>query len=198
VELLVWLSLVVALVGFGSPAPRPMSQSTSLAAQRASALLAHSPVRFIAVRELVHGSLPGGQTFTISGERYRFQGRVYFSLAISIDRAGEPPGRGGGASFNPVQSPGVLAFTFITTGSCPHKYAVVFRLVRARSDVVLARRDHRTTVLRYAPIPAVLHAHGVLVHARLADAPDEVVVRRPDGKRVHDGKFQTGRRCLPG
>lgn len=199
-KLLVWVCLAVAVAfgGYGGLSARSMSHSTARAAQRQSDLLAHSPVRFIAVRQLAHGRLPGKQTFAITGERYRFQGRLYFSLAISINRPGEPPGGGGGAGFNPSQSPGVLAFTFITANTCPHTYAVVFGLLRARSDLVLARRGHHTTVLRHASIPAVLHANGVLVYGRLADAPNEVSVQRPDGKRLLDDKFQIGGRCLPG
>jgi hypothetical protein len=155
-------------------------------------------MRFIAVRQLAHGTLPGRQTFTLTGERYRFQCRLYLTLAIAVNRPGTPPGGGGGASFNPVEEPGALASTYMTDGTCPHRYAVVFGLLRARSDVVLARRGHRTTVLRHTSIPAVLRAHGVLVYAVLADAPNQVIVKRPDGKRVLDQKFYVPRRCTPG
>jgi hypothetical protein len=195
---LVWVGVAVALGGSGGLVARSISQSTAVASPRTSDPQVASPVRFIAVRHLANGRLPGGQTFTIVGERYRFQGRLYFSLAISINRPGEPPGGGGGASFNPAQSPGVLAFTFITANACPHSYAVVFGLLRAPSDVVLARRGDITAVLRHVSIPPVLHAHGVLVYARLSDAPNEVIVQRPDGKRQLDDKFHFGGRCLPG
>lgn len=155
-------------------------------------------MRFLAVRHLAHGTLPGRETFTITGERYRFQCRLYFSLAISINRPGAPPGGGGGGAFNPSQSPGVLAFTFVTANTCPHTYAVVFGLLRTPSGVVLARRGNRTTMLRHTAIPSVLHAHGVLVYARLADAPNEVIVQRRDGQRMLDTRFPLGGPCLPG
>jgi hypothetical protein len=145
---------------------------------------------------LAHGALPGKQTYTITGERLRFQGRVYFTLAISIDRPGEPPGGGGGASFNPSQTPGIFANT--TLSACvPHPYAVVFGLLRAPSDTVVVRRGRGRTVLRHIPIPAVLHAHGVLAYARLAGVPSEVIVKRPDGTRALDEKLPGGG-CSPG
>jgi hypothetical protein len=147
--------------------------------------------RFFAVRQLAHGSLPRRRTFTVTGERYRFQGRVYFTLAVSINRPGAPPGGGGGGGFNPSESRGVLAFTFITVCGY-HPYAVVFGLLRATSDKVVAVRGPRASVLRHVLIPGVLHARGVLVYAPLAGPPSELVVRQPDGKRVLDQKFGNG------
>jgi hypothetical protein len=191
-KLLSWVCLVVVLGGLSA---RPISQSTAGTAQRTSARPA-SPIRWIAVRQLVHGTLPGKQSYTIIGERYRFQRRVYFTLAISIDRPGLPPGGGGGGSFNPSQRPGIFVYTAF--GSCvPHPYAVVFGLLRAPSDRVVVRRGSNRTVLRHIAIPTVLHAHGVLAYARLAGAPSEVIVKRPDGTRPVDDKLQGGR-CSPG
>jgi hypothetical protein len=132
------------------------------------------------------GSCRESERSPFIGERYRFEGRLYFSLADSINTPGTPPG--GGGSFNPSQSPAVLAWS--DDVSCaPHRYALVYGLLRAPSDSVRARQDHRTTVLRHASIPAVLHAGGVLVYASLASPPSELIVRRPDGKRVLDDKL---------
>jgi hypothetical protein len=157
-----------------------------------------APVKFVAGgnRELAHGKLPGGQSFTIIGERYRFEGRLYLSLAISVNRPGTPPGGGGGGSFNPSESPGVLAWTGMY--ACAPPYAVVYGLLRAPSDSVRVRKGHRTTVLRHAAIPAPLHAGGVLVYASLAGPPDELIVRGPDGRRVLDNKLSTSpTNCQP-
>ena len=189
-KLLAWAGLVVVLGGVSA---RSISQSTAGATQRTSARPA-SPIRWIAVRPLAHGTLPRRRTFTIIGERDRFQGRVYFTLAVSINRPGAPPGGGGGASFNPSQSRGVLAFTFMTVCG-RHPYAVVFGLLRATSDKVVARRGHGTTVLQHVLIPAALHACGVLVYAPLAGPPCELIVRHPDGTRVLDQKFPSNGPC---
>jgi hypothetical protein len=151
----------------------------------------------MAVRELAHGTLPRRQTFTIIGERYRFQGRVYFSLAVSINRPGAPPGGGGGASFNPSQSRGVLVFTFMAVCG-HHPYAVVFGLLRAGSDEVVARRGPSTTMLPHVLIPGALHARGVLVYAPLAGPPSELIVRQPDGKRVLDQRLPSNGPCPAG
>jgi hypothetical protein len=166
------------------------------AARPASARLKQTPIRWFAVRHLARGSLPGRQTFTITGERYRFQGRVYFTLAISIDRPGAPPGGGGGGSFNPSQTPGTFAYTEIAVCG-RHPYSVVFGLLRAPADVAVVRRGNRRAFLRHVAIPAVLHAHGVLAYVPLSGPPSEVILHRPDGKRVLDDKFSGGF-CSPG
>jgi hypothetical protein len=195
-KLLVWVCVVAGLAGYGVSFARSTPHSNARALQDSSVRLAQSPIRWIAVRQLAHGRLPGRQTFTITGERYRFQGRVYLTLAISIDRPGEPPGGGGGGSFNPSQTPGMLAYTTIVECT-PHPYAVVFGLLRAPSNIVVARVGNSRTVLRHVSIPAVLDAHGVLAYARLAGPPSEVTVQRPDGTRLLDNKFQGGS-CSPG
>jgi hypothetical protein len=189
-KLLRWICLVVAFVGLSA------SSTSHSAIADATGWTAHSPIRWIAVRRLAHGTLPGKQTYTIVGERYRFQRRVYFTLAVSIDRPGLPPGGGGGGSFNPSQTPGVFVYTAL--GACaPHPYAVVFGLLRSPRDKVVARRGARRTVLHQVPIPPVLHAHGMLAYARLGGSPSEVIVRRPDGTRLLDDKLAGGR-CSPG
>lgn len=195
-KLLVSMCLIVGLGGYGASFARSTSIFHAHAAQGTSGRLGHSPIRWIAVRQLAHGRLPGRQTFTITGERYRFQGRVYVTLAISIDRPGEPPGGGGGGSFNPSQTPGVLAYTAIVE-CAPQPYAVVFGLLRAPSDIVVARVGNSRTVVHHVSIPAVLGAHGVLAYARLAGPPSEVTVQRPDGTRLLGDKLQGGR-CSPG
>jgi hypothetical protein len=194
-KLLVGVCLVVLLGGLSA---RSISQSTAGTAQRMAARPAHSPIRWIAVRQLAHGTLPRRRTFTIIGERYRFHGRVYFSLAVSVNRPGAPPGGGGGASFNPSQSRGVLAFSFMTACGPHLLYAVVFGLLRATSDMVVVRRGHGATVLQHVLIPGVLHARGVLVYAPLGGPPSELIVRQPDGKRVLDQRFPSNGPCPAG
>jgi hypothetical protein len=189
------LALVCLVLVLGGWSARSISQSTAGTAQRMAARPAHSPIRWIAVRQLAHGTLPRRRTFTIIGERYRFHGRVYFSLAVSVNRPGAPPGGGGGTSFTPSLSRGVLAFTFMVACGPHLLYAVVFGLLRATSDKVVARRGHGTTVLQDVLIPGALHARGVLVYAPLAGPPSEVIVRQPDGKRVLDQRFPSTGPC---
>jgi hypothetical protein len=55
-------------------------QSLAGAAQRTAAQPARGSIRSIAVRPLAHGTLPGKQTYTIIGERYLFQQRVYLAI----------------------------------------------------------------------------------------------------------------------
>jgi hypothetical protein len=179
------------IVLIGVVATALLCVAPAAAAHRASDPRARCPLRFLTVRQLASGRLPGRRTFTIVGERYRFQCRLYFSLADSENVPGEPPGSGGGGSFNPLESPGVLAWSY--GGLCgPHPSVLAYGLLRAPSDSVRVRVGHRTIVLRHASIPAVLHAGGVLVYASWAGWPSELIVRRPDGKRVLDEKLRTG------
>jgi hypothetical protein len=191
-KLLSWVCLVAVLGGLFA---RSTSQPAALARQRARSQTARSPIRWIAVRQLARGAPPGKQTYTITAERYRFRGRVYFTLAVSIDRPGLPPGGGGGGSFNPSQRPGLFVYTALV-GCAPRPYGVVFGLLRAPLNMVVARRGSKRTVLRHVSIPPVLHAHGVLAYARLGGPPSEVVVQRPDGARLLDDELHGGR-CSP-
>jgi hypothetical protein len=80
-----------------------------------------------------------------------------------------------------------------------HPNAVVFGLLRANTDKVIARRGHGTTVLQHVLIPGALHARGVLVYAPLAGPPSELIVRQPDGKRVVlDQRFPNNGPCPAG
>jgi hypothetical protein len=200
---------IFAVASAGSPPRTPVRTSHPLAATPARAEKVFraglrpaprdatvppppAPLAERGIRQLVRGSLPGGQLFTIVGQRYRFGGRLYFSLNIAITR---PDGGGGG--FTPAQSPGVLAYT--ADVSCtPHRYAVVFGRLRAPSGQAIAREGRGRSVLRHASIPTVLHAHGVPVYGSLTRYPSEVTVIRPDGKRVPDDESPRTTRCLPG
>jgi hypothetical protein len=196
--------LILALTGADLALARPVTGSAAGPGSHYTCLgnaqpglclpAANSPVQFVpgGFRQLAHGTLPGQQTFTISGERYWFQDRLYFTLSIAINRPGVPDGTGG--SFDPSQPRGVLASTVVAACG-PARYAVVFGLLRARSDSVLALRDHRTTSLRHVSIPAALHAGGVLVYASLAGPPSELTVRQPNRKLALDEKFPTHNGC---
>jgi hypothetical protein len=203
---------ISSVAGAGSAAKTPVRTSHALGATPARATTVIRPRLYGAsgdapvpppspvplagkgIRQLASGSLPGGQLFTIVGQRYRFRARLDFSLSIAITR---PGGSGGGGGFTPAQSPGVLAYT-ADVACTPHPYAVVFGLLRAPSDKVIAREGRRRIVLPHVSIPSVLHPHGVLVYASLTRFPNEVTVLRPDGKRVLDDKSPPSTSCNPG
>jgi hypothetical protein len=178
----------VAIVAFtiGSHAHRVVRSnvstkpSASTAKRRGSHPARIGRVRFLAVQQLASGKLSGGETFDIGGELYRFQGRVYFAIYTSVNAPGAPPGGGGGGSFNPAQTPGVLAWE--DSFECPHPHGVlVDGLLRDQAAWVLARYGSATTALRQVHIPPVFGVVGDLVYAVLPRPPRELEVMRYDG-----------------
>jgi hypothetical protein len=146
------------------------------------------PITFLpgGVRTLVHGAAPGGPTFAIVGERYRYEGEVHFELKAEI---GEQRLLGGGSlsalggTERPGQKPGPVLLE-IRKGCQPHEYAILYGLLKSPRDIVLARTAGALRPLHHVRMPASLHAHGVLVYIALSQVPSEVLVRTPSGKTV--------------
>jgi hypothetical protein len=155
------------------------------------------------IRTIASGSLPQGPSFSISGERSRsfsIGGKrstsisaTRFDLSVEVAPEGEGgdliSGAGGialigssvGGSPTPKSSPFVLQ---MSTGCLPHEYAILFGVLRAPADTVLARSSGSLQPFQRARIPAGLHVHGVLAYIPLAAVPSEVLVRTPTGKTV--------------
>ncbi|MHB8490961.1 MAG: hypothetical protein ACYDA6_01940 [Solirubrobacteraceae bacterium] len=79
------------------------------------------------------------------------------------------------------QSP--LGWSF-WTGCHPHEFAILYGLLRAPRDAVLARTAGVLRPLRQVEIPRSLHSGGVLVYAVLPRLPDKLIVRAPGGNTV--------------
>jgi hypothetical protein len=155
------------------------------------------------IRTIASGSLPQGPSFSISGERSRrfsIGGERSTSISatrfdLSIEVAPEEEGgdlisgAGGialigssvGGSPTPKSSPFALQ---MTTGCQPHEYTILFGLLRAPADTVLARSPGSLQPFQRVHIPAGLHVRGVLAYIPLAAVPSEVLVRTPTGKTV--------------
>ena len=72
----------------------------------------------------------------------------------------------------------------IEAGCKPHPYTILYSLLRQPGDTVLSRTGTTITPWRTVPIPADLHAGGVLVYTVLAEPPEEITLRAPDGHTV--------------
>lgn len=141
-------------------------------------------------RTLVHGQTPQGPNFTISGARYRLLGHVHSQLTLSVgtepdgieDESGEEEGTFElSERHRPLQ--GYLE-SKVSTGCWPHEYAILFGLLEKPHDTVLAKVSGTLLALNSIPIPASVHAHGVLVYLASASQPEEIVVRSPSGSVV--------------
>lgn len=163
-------------LGFPSFVPHPVSGS-------APKLVKYKPSKDSVVflpgglRPIAHGRAPGGPAFSIIGEHYRWRGHKYFAIQIEVEG-----GEGGGESES-GQRPKVFSSS-IWTACKPHPYAIVYGLLKAPRDGVLARYGGRLRTLRQVRIPASFHAGGRLVYAALPGVPGELLVRAPSGRTL--------------
>jgi hypothetical protein len=144
------------------------------------------------VQRLVRGRLATGAKFSVSGERYSYLGQTYFGLKATVEEQSTASRVGNGSSSTTSTKPGEHGVSVIRmqtgcTGS--HAYALAFGFLRAPRDTVLAQGHEATTVLHHVPIPASLHAGGVLVYSLLPSTPSDVIVRAPNGKTVSDESY---------
>jgi hypothetical protein len=172
---------------------------------------AKNPIKYApgGIARLVHESLPQGPTFTIRAERFRKLGASYFELKAEVS---EPRlfGTGGvsGSLFGSESEaevgppPGLLGHTIrlgglgeggpfaphSSAGCEPQPYAIVYGLLKAPDDTVLARVSGKLVPLRKVAIPARLHAGGVLAYGAFSPMPSELLVRSPAGKTVGSEK----------
>jgi hypothetical protein len=183
------------------PSPIPVSLTELDAEGRTLAVLklpavvecTKHPVKYFpgGIVRLIHESPPQIPAFTLRAERYRKLGTVHFEFKLEVSneeelfgggggggflesRVEEGTGLGGGRSFQPQ----------ISSGCQPQPYAIIYGLLEAPRDTVLARVSGTLVPLREVPIPARLHAGGVLAYAALSPLPTELLVRSPNGKTV--------------
>jgi hypothetical protein len=141
-----------------------------------------NPLRFLpgGLGPIGHGRVPGGPSFSIVGEHYRFLGRDYFEMDIDTEEGG-----GGESPSGPARLLGWHHWM-----ACkPHEYAIVYGLLKTPRDVVLARSQGGLEPLRHVRIPPRFHAEGVLVYIVLPSMPTELVVRNPLGRTVFAEKL---------
>lgn len=148
-----------------------------------------SPLKFLpgGIRTLVSMRVPNGPRFQIVAQRYRFLGHVHLDLTASV--AGESPS--GGASFSighRSQGAGLhgraarAVFEPQSESGCdPEPYTIVFGILHRRHDTVLARTAAGLVPLHLQPVPASLHANGVLAWGAFSPPAAELRVDGPRG-----------------
>jgi hypothetical protein len=141
---------------------------------------------------LVHGSVPQGPTFTIRAERFRELGHIHFELKSETSNEEDPFGggsAGGGelelrAEEHAFPARGRVFEPKTSSGCTPQPYAIIYGLLKAPHDTVLARVAGSLVPLSNVPIPARLHAGGALAYGVLSPLPTELVTRDPHGRIV--------------
>jgi hypothetical protein len=144
-------------------------------------------------RTIVSGSLPQGPSFSIIDARYSAMGETHLNLSVEVASEGDLGGVSSssssgvvGAGPRPKPSPFTLE---MATGCQPHEYAILYGILQAPGDTVLARSSGDLVPFRWARIPASLHVRGVLAYIALPGVPSEVLVRTPSGKTVFTEKL---------
>ncbi|MGD0455545.1 MAG: hypothetical protein ABSB69_18320 [Solirubrobacteraceae bacterium] len=166
-----------------------------------------NPIKYApgGIVRLIHESLPQGPSFTIRAERFRKLGATHFELKAEVSEqrlfsAGDEIGSlfGTESESEPGPPPGVPGhairlgglgeggtFAPHTSDGCePQPYAIVYGLLKAPRDTVLARVSGKLVPLRKVAIPARLHADGVLAYGAFSPLPSELLVRSPAGKII--------------
>jgi hypothetical protein len=128
---------------------------------------------------LVTSTTPDGGRFTIEGVRFDFgRNHSHFSLTLRPST----PAYDNEASTIEVGGPGPKAFEWEAGQACPpHAHAIVYGILHAPGDSVLARTPAGLVQLTKVPIAAQLHAAGPLAYGVFAALPSELIVRRSDG-----------------
>lgn len=142
------------------------------------------PVKILpgGLRTIVRDRVSNGPAFRIIGERFRFLGKVEFSLKVSVARTvGEASGGSARGSFGGRNVP----FSLQTQSGCrPHPYTIMYGILTRPRDSVLAKAGGKLYVLRHVAPPTSLHAGGVLAYAAVPGEPSELIIRAPGGRTV--------------
>jgi hypothetical protein len=140
---------------------------------------------------LVHESPPQIPAFTIRGEHFRKLGTEHFELKFRISNeehlfGGGGEGAGGFAgSLSMPEGSGRALEPMASSGCQPQPYAIIYGLLEAPHDTVLARVSGDLVPLRTVTIPAREHAGGVLVYGAFSPLPTELIIRNASGKTVN-------------
>jgi hypothetical protein len=183
------------------PSPIPVSlteldaQGDTLAMLKLPAVVecTKHPVKYFpgGIVRLVRESPPQIPAFTVRAERYRKLGTVHFELKLEVSNEEELFGGGGEGFLGEGELvPGAstrsrLTFTPLASSGCqPQPYAIVYGVLKAPRDTVLARVSGGLVPLRKVAIPARMHAGGVLVYGAFSPLPTELLVRGARGTTI--------------
>jgi len=130
--------------------------------------------------DLATGTAPDGQPFTIQASIVHLgRGQTGFDLEL-------PFGLHGGSEGLTIGGPKPKAFPWSVGYECPpHEFSIVYGILAAPGDSVLARTAEGLVSLTKVAIAAKLHSGGPLVYGAFATLPSELVVRRSDGSTLY-------------
>ncbi len=153
-----------------------------------------NPLKYLpgGLRTLVRDRVPSGPSFRIVGEHYRFLGRTYFELKLQLERS-VFDNFASGASIQVSGPPHSLHKELgwaSRTGCKPRPFLIIYSLLKHPSETVLVRYSGQLVPLKRVPIPAGMHAGGVLVYTAPPSLPAELVLHTASGKTIATESLQ--------
>jgi hypothetical protein len=149
------------------------------------------------MQTVAHGRMAGAAGFSILAERYRFQSRTYFDLAIHVRGVG---GGSQGTNFTPEPS---KPLTWSTEQGCwpsATMWTIVFGVLADPRDRAFAYTTHGRYRLRTATIPSRFRATGVAAYVALPKQPIRMLVTTRTGGTLMREELEPAphERCQPG
>jgi hypothetical protein len=134
--------------------------------------------------DLARGSTPSGEPFTVEGVFVRFPGNhTDFSVEVS---AGSVRSRAEQEQTGTIGGHKPKAFEWSLAEECPpHPYAIIYGILSAPGDSVLARTPEGLVALSKLEVAAHFQSKGPLVYGAFSSVPSELIVRRSDGSTLY-------------
>jgi hypothetical protein len=146
---------------------------------------------------LARGHILGAAGFSLLAERYRFQHRTYFNLAVKVNEIG---GGSQGTNFTPEPSKPLAWSTEQGCSPSATMWTIVFGVLADSHDRAYAYTTHGRYRLRTTPIPTRFHASGVAAYALLPEQPIRILVTSATGRTLMRQQLEPAppERCQPG
>lgn len=186
------LPVIVCLLASGCGASRPADRPLT-------SNLPTEPVQFLpgGRDRIARGHVLGAAGFSLLAERYRFQHRTYFNLAVNVSQIG---GGSQGTNFTPEPSKQLAWSTEQGCSPSATMWTVVFGVLADANDRAYAYTAHGRYRLRTATIPPRFGATGVGAYVGLAEQPRRILVTTPTGVTLMQEQLEPAphERCQPG
>jgi hypothetical protein len=139
------------------------------------------PEELPTVTDLASGRTPEGETFTISTVG-NLNSEPFLSVDTGVDPEVNEPAIGLGAS---------KAFPWsLSIGCTPHPYAILYGILVAPGESVVARTPQGAVTLNVVPVTPRVHAKGPLVYGVFSVLPSELTVFGANGSTVYTENLQ--------
>jgi hypothetical protein len=189
-----YLALSACLLGLGCGGSSRQPGRALTAADARS-----EPVHFLpgGMQTIARGHAPGTAGYSIRAERYRFQRRTYFNLAVNVQEIGDG---WQGTNFTPELTKPLAWSTEQGCSPSASMWTVVFGLLADPRDRAYAYTAHGRYRLQTAKIPRRFRATGVAAYVALPEQPIRILVTGATGAVLMREELEAipKERCQPG